>query len=109
MATSQKAFDQVRSILGKLDQRIDSLRTGRCLPAGAAAPVPAATVPNTSAPGLHSTVGGPGPIAAPAPAAASPATKPGANGLTTSTDQPFPINPPSRSVYGRATPIRHAS
>lgn len=36
MSTSQRTFNQVKSILGKLDQRIDSLRAARSTPAPAA-------------------------------------------------------------------------
>ncbi len=38
MGPSEKAFNQVRSILGKLDRNIDQLRTQRTTPAVVAAP-----------------------------------------------------------------------
>lgn len=38
MGPSDKAFNQVRSILGKLDRNIDSLRAQRTTPAPAPAP-----------------------------------------------------------------------
>ncbi|MCW5765099.1 MAG: hypothetical protein KIT68_03880 [Phycisphaeraceae bacterium] len=105
MATSQKTFDQVKNILGKLDQRIDTLRTGRTQPA----PAPVATQADGK-PGLHSTIGhgsqpAPGAVQQPvAPRAPqpTPAATPGAT-------PPSPHNTPGRSGYGRATPIRQAS
>lgn len=75
MGPSEKAFNQVRSILGKLDRNIDQLRTQRTTPVTAApAPVPQQSIAqDRMVPG--SSAG-----AAPAPTRAT-------------------------SVYGRATPI----
>lgn len=101
MGTSQKTFEQVKNILGKLDQRIDSLRTGRsATPAGAVAN---ASETASAAPGLHSTIGAP---STPSTQAVPPAPVNGQHGRH---DEPLPLNPPSRSAYGRATPIRFAS
>lgn len=94
MGTSQRTFEQVKSILGKLDQRIDSLRTTR------SNPQPAPAAPTTGAAlGLNTSVGGP------APAPAQPIGQP----LTPARTEPMPLNTSGRSGYGRATPIRHAS
>lgn len=75
MGPSEKAFNQVRSILGKLDRNIDQLRTQRTTPATAvAAPAPVQSISqDRMVPG--SSAG-----AAPAPTRAT-------------------------SVYGRATPL----
>lgn len=105
MATSQKTFDQVKNILGKLDQRIDTLRTGRTQPA----PAPVAAQADGK-PGLHSTIGHgsqPGPSAAQPPAATRPQQP--APVAPAAATQPAPQNTPGRSGYGRATPIRQAS
>jgi hypothetical protein len=100
MSTSQRTFNQVKSILGKLDQRIDNLRaartTERILPGLATA----AGASPASGPNLSTTIGHghsaapvqakpvPAPIAPSAPAApAAPSVAP-------------------KSIYGRATPIR---
>jgi hypothetical protein len=82
MGPSEKSFNQVRSILGKLDRNIDQLRTQRTTPEGHK-PEPASTqaVPT----GL--------------PARQIPGQKAGAQPAT-------PAQPPRPpSVYGRATPI----
>ena len=85
MTTSQKTFEQVKSILGKLDQRIDALRERRSVTPLTPVPAPhAAALAPAAAPAIpHLAVAAaPAPIASIAPA------------------------PPSRSPYGRATPIR---
>jgi len=79
MSTSQRTFNQVKSILGKLDQRIDSLRAAR------STPVPA------------TLIGGDRLIGQAVPAA-SPLPVPGFGGQATPA--------PPRSPFGRATPIR---
>ncbi len=79
MSTSQRTFNQVKSILGKLDQRIDSLRAAR------STPVQAALIGGDRLIGQAVTGGAPIPIAAFTPA---------------------PAPAPSRSPFGRATPIR---
>jgi hypothetical protein len=76
MSTSQRTFNQVKSILGKLDQRIDSLRAAR------STPIPAALIGGDRLIGQA--------VATPAP---TPAFAP-----------PAPAAP--RSPFGRATPIR---
>ena len=78
MSTSQRTFNQVKSILGKLDQRIDSLRAAR------STPVQAALIGGDRLIG-QAVAGSPIPIAAFTPA---------------------PLPGPSRSPFGRATPIR---
>ena len=76
MGPSEKAFNQVRSILGKLDRNIDQLRTQRTTPASVVAP--AALVPQSIAQDRM-----------------VPGTSAGA--------APVPTRP--ASVYGRATPL----
>jgi hypothetical protein len=81
MSTSQRTFNQVKSILGKLDQRIDSLRAAR------STPVQAALIGGDRLIG-QAVIG----------AAAVPVA---------SFTPPAPAQPaPSRSPFGRATPIR---
>ena len=80
MSTSQRTFNQVKSILGKLDQRIDSLRASRTTP------IPAALIGGDRLIGQAVTP-------APTPAAAF---------------TPAPPASP-RSPFGRATPIRPAN
>lgn len=80
MSTSQRTFNQVKSILGKLDQRIDSLRAAR------STPVQAALIGGDRLIG-QAVAGAAIPIAAFAP-----------------TPPAHPI--PPRSPFGRATPIR---
>lgn len=116
MATSSKAFNQVKSILSKLDQRIDSLRqqrTGHDTPESVlnqtvgrgGAPLPA-TQPGQALQSPERPA--PQPSAAPQPAspnAFGPATVVGAGAQT----KPAPLNGThGRSAYGRATPIRPA-
>lgn len=76
MSTSQRTFNQVKSILGKLDQRIDSLRAAR------SNPIPAALIGGDRL--IGQAVANTNPVPFPQPA------------------QPAP----SRSPFGRATPIR---
>ena len=81
-AHSQRSFDQVKNILGKLDRNIDAARQRRLQgPTAAIAPIPV-------------------PVAAPTrPAFIAPAAP--------MTPMPtFGSTAPSRSVYGRATPMR---
>lgn len=79
---SQRSFDQVKNILGKLDRNIDAARQRRLQgPIPIAAPIP---LPVT---------------AAPRPAFVTPAAP--------MTPMPtFGTATPLRSVYGRATPMR---
>ncbi|GEM_PF-1363801 len=76
MSTSHRAFDQVRSILGKLDRDIDAARQKR----------------------LQPRVTQPAPLTAAVAAAA--AAIPGVAALAT----PRPV--PGGSAFGRATPMR---
>ncbi len=99
MGTSQKTFDQVKSILGKLDRTIDDVRQRRLGdPVRPAVGVAPATVsgPVLSA-GLNTTI-----PAGPVSSAIAPAA-----GLA---KLPSPLAPPppgpSKSGYGRAQPIR---
>ena len=112
MSTSQRTFDQVKNILGKLDQRIDALRerrttdpapalphphngtNGHTHPHPHAHPAPTGTAMNGA--GMHTTIGSG--AAAVTPLAPIPAARP------TST-LPLPAAP-SGSRFGRATPIR---
>ena len=82
MSTSQRTFNQVKSILGKLDQRIDSLRAAR------STPVQAALIGGDRLIG-QAVIGGASAI----PTAAF-------------TPPPPTLPPQSRSPIGRATPIR---
>lgn len=110
MATSDKTFNQVRAILGKLDQRIDSLRERRVSPPPPAAPHPSLqqTVGQAEAPKPAPQPGvipnGPGPVigAPAAPAAAAPASPANPIGTTVPTTG-------RSSSYGRATPLRNVS
>jgi hypothetical protein len=81
MGPSEKAFQQVRNILGKLDRNIDQLRNTRTAPetpvSNAAQAVPAKAPERI---GVERTV---------------PGASAGAN----------PAPPRAASVYGRATPI----
>lgn len=83
MGQSQRAFEQVKSILGKLDRNIDAARSRR-IQDHTTAP---SSVPPTPAPSLQNNVviGGNQLIPPPKPAAPAP------NG---------------RSPFGRATPMR---
>lgn len=108
MATSDKAFNQVKSILGKLDQRIDSLRERRVMPAMAASPAAALanpaiagqTIGTAENAGLNTVIGGGASRAVPL------------NGTAKPIGQANPINPNQNnpnSPYGRAVPLRHVS
>lgn len=95
MATSQKTFEQVKSILGKLDSRIDAVRNRRVH--GEPAPVVTNNQPTGTQPVYtpNSVIGGshqpPAPIPMPTPPAA--------------------VTPPASSnghpKYGRAVPLRN--
>ncbi|MBA4028209.1 MAG: hypothetical protein C0475_03580 [Planctomyces sp.] len=117
MATSSKAFNQVKSILSKLDQRIDSLRqqrTGHDTPESVlnqtigrgGVPQPLAPAALSSSPGTH-PVASHQPPERPAPAA--PALGPGTVVGAGSAGKSAGVNGAhGRSAYGRATPIRPA-
>ncbi len=83
MGPSEKSFQQVKSILGKLDRSIDSVRQARLQPAQP-------STQNTSPAPSH---------AAPAPLPKPSATPP-AQGLATQ---------PTRTSFGRAQPLPRAT
>ena len=91
MSTSQRTFDQVKNILGKLDRNIDAARARRMQ-----APTPNTPIANA---------GGPIPISS-----AQPISQPNRPTFMPSgplTPMPtFGSSAPARSVYGRATPMR---
>lgn len=76
MGPSDRAFNQVKSILGKLDRSIDQLREQRNA--------------------------GPAPASTPAPAAAANAMSQQIGGRTA---EPAPQQPRPASPFGRATPL----
>jgi hypothetical protein len=84
MSTSQRSFEQVKSILGKLDRDIDAARARRLQNRPTAGLPPAAVEPPSPAP--RATTPAPNPDAV-----AQPVAKPAA---------------PARSPYGRAQPLR---
>jgi hypothetical protein len=91
MTTSHRAFNQVKQILGKLDQRIDNLRAQRMSdriigqPAGTptAQPISQNMIPAAPTADVRPTSAIPTPASLPQQAAQ-----------------------PSKSIYGRATPLR---
>lgn len=92
MSTSQRTFDQVKNILGKLDRNIDAARAKRTqvrppMPA-TPAPVPAATGSTPMSP--NTLIGAPASTPAPTPTLSG-------QGHT---------GPTQRSIYGRAQPLR---
>ena len=91
MSTSQRTFDQVKSILGKLDRDIDAARERRLQQRL----VPIATVQQS--PGL-----GGGGFVPPAPALIAVPSRP-----AMPTPVALPANDPGRSGYGRARPLRN--
>lgn len=106
MATSAKTFDQVKNILGKLDQRIDAVRNrrvnGEPTPATNTATTQATNAGGTNGAGetlgLNTVVGGSktnAPIPAPIP--------------LTQAQQQAQANatPTGHPKYGRATPLRN--
>lgn len=90
MGTSQKTLDQVKSILDKLDRRIDAVRQRRLHPADA---VPAPS---------------PAPGAAPLPARPIPAVESSHPAATFGASHMSngAATQPSSSPYGRARPMR---
>ncbi|MBL0871329.1 MAG: hypothetical protein IBJ18_12215 [Phycisphaerales bacterium] len=118
MATSAKTFDQVKNILGKLDQRIDAVRNrrvnGEPAPAtnaggnaGGSTVNPAGGSGETL--GLNTVVGGGrsnttngpagGPIPAPIPLTQAQQAQ--------QQQQQQNATPPGHPKYGRATPLRN--
>ncbi len=126
MATSTKTFDQVKSILGKLDQRIDALRSQRitgqptpAAPGAAQAPAPVAATRAdalTDGPNLSTVIGAGSqergvensakPNAQAQPNKPANATPPGPIPMAGTTPVPTRPNAPA-SKYGRATPLRN--
>jgi hypothetical protein len=117
MSTSQRTFNQVKGILSKLDQRIDTLRSARLndrLVGGAAAtPLTAGATGATgssfvgSIP-MNTTIGtgSVGKVTTPTnPIAATSTTTPGSMTNTVAANAAAAASA-SKSVYGRATPIR---
>mgnify|MGYP000278568414 CR=1 FL=1 len=89
MSTSQRTFDQVKSILGKLDRDIDAARERRLQQRL----MPIAAVPQAPTGGGVFVPQTPALTAAPIrPVMPAPA--------------PLPANDPGRSGYGRARPLR---
>jgi anti-anti-sigma factor len=101
MSTSQRTFDQVKNILGKLDRNIDAARARRLQPRPVSVPTAQAVViPSTggSTPAVIGATGGGGlnqiiPATPSVPAPASPSMIGQSNGAA-----------PQRSIYGRAQP-----
>lgn len=83
MGPSEKSFQQVKSILGKLDRSIDSVRQARLQPGSP-------STPPTS----------PGPQAAPAVAPVKPLSTP---------PVPGSAGPAARPSFGRAQPLPRAN
>jgi hypothetical protein len=88
MTTSDRTFNQVKAILGKLDRAVDEARHKRTTP-----PVPQA--PQISQPAMSQSIGA-GPTSAPASIIAPAAA-------------PQPAQPARASQYGRAQPLRPSS
>lgn len=87
MSTSQRTFDQVKSILGKLDRDIDAARERRLQQRHM--PVPPVGQPAAYVPPVVSPI---------MPAGRTTPATPNA---------PLPANDPGRSGYGRARPLRN--
>ncbi len=113
MATSTKTFDQVKSILGKLDQRIDALRSQR-ITGQSPAPAAPAVQPTasgaaradamTDGPNLSTVIGASSHDRVNAPTPAKPTTTPpGPIPMADATPRPNA----TQSKYGRATPLRN--
>lgn len=109
MGTSEKTFQQVKAILGKLDRSIDSLRAQRTgdAPGRDASAQPAQPSAGfASASPLNQTVGQP---AGPSSGTGSPSAMPAASQPTligASNAQTSPAFNRPASPFGRATPIR---
>ncbi len=119
MATSQKAFDQVKNILGRLDRNIDSLREQRT----GGAPSPAGSAATTNGAASHPHGHGqhtPAPTGAALPALLAgpqfaadqliglPKRPPPSGPASTQPLTPFSPQPnqAARSPWGRAQPLR---
>ncbi|MDX2016804.1 MAG: hypothetical protein SFY95_04080 [Planctomycetota bacterium] len=107
MGTSEKTFQQVKAILGKLDRSIDSLRAQRTGDAPGRDASTATAQPTGAFAGnpLNQTVGSPAPAAN---AQSASAQSVGGSSAPTLIGAPAPspaFNRPA-SPFGRATPIR---
>lgn len=96
MSTSQRSFDQVKSILGKLDRDIDAARARRLQSRPSAGLVTASGTPEavTPTPPSHP------PTHTPAPMTSRQTQNPDAVAPAS------PVVPPARSPFGRAQPLR---
>jgi hypothetical protein len=96
MSTSQRTFDQVKNILGKLDRNIDAARAKRTQVRPATAPTPsvAPVMTGTSGMNANTLIGGPSTTAAPVVTPSPALIGQGHTG------------PTQRSIYGRAQPMR---
>lgn len=101
MSTNQRSFDQVKSILGKLDRNIDAARQRRTQ---VRPPTPAAPIPPVSSTDANQLIGLP---STPRPAAQPAAPVPQAPGTPAATGPGSVVN--GRSIYGRAQPLRPTS
>jgi hypothetical protein len=110
MSTSDKTFSQVKAILGKLDQRIDSLRERRTAPTVTSGNPPPALTNSAIA---NQTIG-----AAEAASAQNgsqqigtgrAAPLPGSNGSIGNAAAAAAAAAAARSPYGRAMPLRNVS
>ena len=81
MGPSEKSFQQVKSILGKLDRSIDSARQARLQPGAAGVPAIVPTVP------------------------VSPLVKPIATGVVPTPPTPGTATQAARPSFGRAQPL----
>lgn len=106
MGPSDKAFSQVKNILGKLDRNIDQVRSKRLHPEPVAAPAPAVYGPDTLI-GVRETLGPETLIGAPKPQPAKPAATPGPAHSAQPGYTPSPSGVPTspRSAFGRAKPL----
>ncbi len=101
MGTSQKTLDQVKSILGKLDRHIDDARQRRLgdpLPRPVSPVVAPVASNGLGVPNLNTTIPGPGGVVSNGNASLA------GNG-TLPPLAPLP-QAPSKSLYGRAQPLR---
>lgn len=95
MNTPQRSFDQVKSILGKLDRNIDAARARRTQDRALPVVLPTAITAAPPAPAM------PGPVTATAASSSTQAVP----GLPSTPGSPG-VN--GHSTFGRATPMRFA-
>lgn len=104
MSTSDKTFSQVKAILSKLDQRIDSLRERRTAPPPTNSATLAGGLIGDQLIGTAESPGGAGTLSPIRPNAAQPLNPLAPN----SPLGPLTASQP-RSPYGRAMPLRNVS